>query len=201
MATDLPSLDVLCRNAGLDASLADLLAAENVTVALLLRSTLTERREVLRAMNQSFGTLLALNRVLEVVRQERLLAGIEDDVGEEDDDDDRADDEEDEERDKEIDDEEPVMVEDPPSPAPPRAPVPPQLQAAALLLRSAEVHTLRALHSVRTAKRTRSSASRPRVRVGHGTVCRLGRVTRARTADEDAAASALSRARSISTTS
>ena len=63
-----PTLDDLVSEAGLDASLADAFRSEDVTVEILLNSSLTERREVLRAMNQSFGVILALNRVLESYR-------------------------------------------------------------------------------------------------------------------------------------
>jgi hypothetical protein len=59
------TLEDLVSAAGLDASLADTLAHEQVTVEMLMRASLPERREVLRAMNQSFGTLLCLNRVLD----------------------------------------------------------------------------------------------------------------------------------------
>ena len=128
-----PTLDDLVSEAGLDASLADAFRSEDVTVEILLNSSLTERREVLRAMNQSFGVILALNRVLESYRP---ASNGEENGGKDDED-----------------DVEPVPIEEPPPapppaaapPPPPQQSLPPNLAAASMLLKSAEVHTLRAL--------------------------------------------------------
>ena len=88
---------------------------------------------MLRAMNQSFGVILALNRVLESYRP---ASNGEESGGKDDED-----------------DVEPVPIEEPPPapppaaapPPPPQQSLPPNLAAASMLLKSAEVHTLRAL--------------------------------------------------------
>ena len=144
------SLEQLVSDAGLDASLADALRKEEVTVEVLLKSSLSERREVLRAMNQSFGALLALNRVLEACK--RGMVADEEEEEEEDDDD------EEEETTAHVDVSEQLHVQEyagaVPSVVAPTGAMPtaikeasPQLRAAAMLLRGAEPHTLRALQA------------------------------------------------------
>ena len=68
------SASTLVKDAGLVGELANSLETEGLDVLLLMRSSLGERREVLRAMGCSFGQILAINRVLEGYR-ERLEDG------------------------------------------------------------------------------------------------------------------------------
>ena len=180
LSADVPSLDDVIAAAGLDAALADALRSEEITVEVLLSSSLAERREILRAMNQTFGTVLSINRVLEEFKKEVGAAPDGDDREDEASDDDAdsnglsdvssqqdnddaggmsqeeplgfphspqtpnaTDDEE------EHDEEQPATTDH--APIPLREPLNPKLasilQAAALLLGSAESHTLRSLQT------------------------------------------------------
>ena len=65
-----PGIEELIQDAGCSAELAELLTREDVSVATLVRANLAERREVLRALGCSFGAILAINRVLERYRDE-----------------------------------------------------------------------------------------------------------------------------------
>ena len=155
MATEASLLEEIVTAAGLPVALAEALRREEISVDVLLKSTLSERRDVLRAMGVSFGVLLTLNRVLEEYRKRQLhLASGDNDAEEEEDDEDEdnggagagADDEA-TETGEEL--EAAEVRPQPWRPAELRMPANAnaQLQAAAMLLRSAEVHTLRALQA------------------------------------------------------
>lgn len=78
----------LCTEASLPAELADQLISEKITMALLLSSTLPERREILRAMGLRYGTILIINRALELRLRLQERAEIEEEAGRAADDDD-----------------------------------------------------------------------------------------------------------------
>ena len=155
-----PTLEMLASDAGLDGAQAAALQNENVSVDVLISSTLPERREVLRAMGFSFGMLLAVNRVLERYRKQRLDDDADNDYVVDDDveDEDCSGDDEDQEDDTLREDDTtpdaapaekrpPVQVVTSAIPVPVSASLAAQLQAAALLLSGAEPHTLKALHT------------------------------------------------------
>ena len=157
----LPSVEELVASANLDGGLAEALRREDISVALLLKSSLAERREVLRALDVSFGNLLTLNRVLEAIRQDKIKAvdaGTADDDDDDDDDTDgqsQADEGSDGEEEEEEEEEEgsgPVaparaLPERPSISVPLEPSLRQRLEAAAMLLRGATPATWRALQA------------------------------------------------------
>ena len=59
----------LCTEAGLEAEVAQQLESEEITVGILLRASLVERREILRSMGLRFGQIMSLNQALEHRKQ------------------------------------------------------------------------------------------------------------------------------------
>ena len=171
------SASTLVKDAGLIGELATSLETEGLDVRLLMRSSLGERREVLRAMGCSFGQILAINRVLEGYRERLEDGGLVDDENDgndsnDDDDDDDKDDKDDKDAHEDEDDnddeedaraaageeeepeaatpakERPAVVIGPwPAELKVSASLAAQLQAAAMLLGRAEPHTLKALQA------------------------------------------------------
>jgi hypothetical protein len=159
----------LCTEAGLEAEVAQQLKSEAITVGILLRASLVERREILRSMGLRFGQIMSLNQALEHRKQgaaaegggaaEEAAAAAAEEEEEEDEGEEGG---EGEEEDSEGEGETEAEAEAGDTPA--AAAVPqqagseagggargaatygPKLQAAAVLLRGAEVHTLKGLH-------------------------------------------------------
>lgn len=90
----------LCTEAGLEASVADQFMSEDISMELLLSSTLSERREILRAMGLRYGTILIINRALELRQKFQERAELDEEASDENNDEDVGDqDDEDEEDD------------------------------------------------------------------------------------------------------
>ena len=145
-------VQVLCTEAGLGADIASLLESEEITVHILLRASLVERRQILRDMGLRYGQIMSLNRAVERRQQELEMDG--EGAG----DGDEEEDEEDEDGTAAAGPTEPQHTGSeaaaakqpaaepvPPTPAAAAAAASSRLQAASLLLRGAEVHTLRGL--------------------------------------------------------
>ena len=157
--------------------MAQQLESEAITVGILLRASLVERREILRSMGLRFGQIMSLNQALEhrkqgaaaegggAAEEAAAAAAAAEEEGEEEEED-EVEEEEEEEEDSEGEGETESESEAGDTPA--AAAVPqqagseagggarggargaatygPKLQAAAVLLRGAEVHTLKGLH-------------------------------------------------------
>ena len=152
--------------------MAQQLESEEITVGILLRASLVERREILRSMGLRFGQIMSLNQALEHRKQgaaaegggaaEEAAAAAAAAAEEEEEEEDEEEGEEEEEEDSEGEGETESEAEAGDTPAA-AAVLPqagsgvgggergaatygPKLQAAAVLLRGAEVHTLKGLH-------------------------------------------------------
>jgi len=112
---------------------AQQLESEEITVGILLSASLVERREILRSMGLRFGQIMSLNQALEH-RQQGAAAegGGAAEVGSE--------------GEGETETESESEAGDTPAVAAVLPTCGPKLQAAAVLLRGAEVHTLKGLH-------------------------------------------------------
>ena len=144
------AVHVLCTDAGLGAEVAAAFEAEEITVDILVSASLVERREILRSMGLRFGQIMSLNQALERLR---VSSGADAEGAEEaDEDDDGAEGEEDGEGGDATpkgeaggQDASTAAASSAPGPPADAGSFGPKLQAAAVLLRGAEVHTLRGL--------------------------------------------------------
>ena len=133
--------------------MAQQLESEEITVSILLSASLVERREILRSMGLRFGQIMSLNQALEHRQQGAAAEG--GGAAEEEEDEEDSEGEGETELEAEADDTPAVAAVlqqagseagGAASAAPAASTYGPKLQAAAVLLRGAEVHTLKGLH-------------------------------------------------------